>query len=285
MPLSAARVFQGDLSTKVQGVIRCLLQIHRDDPEAKCLVFSTWADVLDLMGQALMANHIEFRSLHAHNKFQSNLSQFQHSSSVQVLLLPVHSGANGLNLTEATHVLFVEPVLNPAQELQAIGRVHRIGQTRPTVVHRFIVRGTIEERMYKLLQTVQAPLNSHSSEETTLTVGEFSSLFEEELGKDEEDSEEEGEEQSTSPQTANTDSNTSDQVTHCPATDTDNQPRHSMDEPAASENMAHCSTDRPSVSSGNCDGSLNVTSNTHTVDCERETTDKHQNTVPGSNTE
>ena len=47
-----------------------------------------------------------------------------------VLLLPVHSGANGLNLIEATHVLLAEPILNPAQELQAIGRVHRIGQTR-----------------------------------------------------------------------------------------------------------------------------------------------------------
>lgn len=49
-------------------------------------------------------------------------------------------------------MILVEPILNPAQELQAIGRVHRIGQQKETVVHRFIIRNTIEERMHKILR-------------------------------------------------------------------------------------------------------------------------------------
>ena len=56
-----------------------------------------------------------------------------------MLLLLIQHGANGLNLLEAQHVIMVEPLLNPAAEAQAVGRVHRIGQEHKTLVHRFIV--------------------------------------------------------------------------------------------------------------------------------------------------
>ena len=50
---------------------------------------------------------------------------------------------------------------------------------RPTFVHRFLVRGTIEQRMHYLLETVQAPVNSHNSEETNMTIGDLTALFQE----------------------------------------------------------------------------------------------------------
>ncbi|EOD33102.1 hypothetical protein EMIHUDRAFT_59294, partial [Emiliania huxleyi CCMP1516] len=70
---------------------------------------------------------------------------FRNDPSVRVLLLPLKSGANGISLVEAQHVFLSEPLLERAVEAQAVGRVHRMSQTRPTVVHRFVMRGTIEE--------------------------------------------------------------------------------------------------------------------------------------------
>ena len=58
------------------------------------------------------------------------MSEFKTSSSVNVLLLPLQSGSKGLNIVEATNVILMEPVLNISAELQAIGRVHRMGQTK-----------------------------------------------------------------------------------------------------------------------------------------------------------
>jgi hypothetical protein len=79
------------------------------------------------------------------SKSQQALQQFRSTNEVRVLLLPTHMGANGLNLIEATHVILVEPLLNLAVELQAINRVHRIGQTKQTFVHRFVIQNTVEE--------------------------------------------------------------------------------------------------------------------------------------------
>ena len=44
-------------------------------------------------------------------------------------------------------MLFAEPGLDPGKIAQAVGRVHRIGQTRPTFVHHFVVGGTVEENV------------------------------------------------------------------------------------------------------------------------------------------
>ena len=50
----------------------------------------------------------------------------------------------------ATYVFLCEPLINPAIELQAIARVHRIGQQRPTTVFMYLVSDTVEEAIYEI---------------------------------------------------------------------------------------------------------------------------------------
>eukprot|EP00102_Acyrthosiphon_pisum_P027041 XP_016664251.1 PREDICTED: uncharacterized ATP-dependent helicase C144.05-like [Acyrthosiphon pisum] len=59
-------------------------------------------------------------------------------------------GSKGLNLTEATRIFFMEPIINKADEHQAIGTIYRLGQTKPTFVHNFIIRDSIEENITNL---------------------------------------------------------------------------------------------------------------------------------------
>ncbi|KAH1172807.1 hypothetical protein KIL84_016646, partial [Mauremys mutica] len=174
---------KGSHSTKVEAVVRTLKKIQFKDPGAKSLVFSTWQDVLDIISKALDDNNMVFAQINGISKFQENLSAFKYDPKINILLLPLHTGSNGLNIIEATHVLLVEPILNPAHELQAIGRVHRIGQTKPTIVHRFLIKATIEERMQMMLKTVERSHTSSSmkqSEASVLTVADLADLFTEE---------------------------------------------------------------------------------------------------------
>ena len=58
--------------------------------------------------------------------------------------------SSGLNLVNATHIFLCEPLINTAIELQAIARVHRIGQQRPTTVWMYLIADTVEESIYDL---------------------------------------------------------------------------------------------------------------------------------------
>ncbi|CAL1537480.1 unnamed protein product, partial [Lymnaea stagnalis] len=181
---------KGSHSTKIQAVVECLIRIRQQDPTAKSLVFSVWVSVLDILAAALAENKILYKSLHDLNYFQKNLSSFKTEKSIQVLLLPLHSGANGLNLVEANHVLLVEPELNLEEEAQAISRIFRIGQTRKTKIHRFLVRGTIEEKIFHMVKTLRESRSGteEGGEALELTVGHITSLLQQ-PGPDDEDME------------------------------------------------------------------------------------------------
>ncbi|KAG6402018.1 hypothetical protein SASPL_138887 [Salvia splendens] len=189
---------QGSYSTKIEAVTRRILWISSTEPRAKFLVFSSWNDVLDVLQHAFAANNISFVRMKGGRKSQIAIRNFtgQKSNAIKsnkepgdntdtespkVLLLLIQHGANGLNLLEAQHVIMVEPLLNPAAEAQAVGRVHRIGQEHKTLVHRFIVKDTVEESIYKLNKSKNTSSfisgNRKNQDQPCLTFKDVESLF------------------------------------------------------------------------------------------------------------
>ncbi len=83
------------------------------------------------------------------------VSEFQ-SSAVPLLLVSLKAGGSGLNLTAASQVIHIDRWWNPAVEDQASDRAWRIGQTSTVFVHRLATRGTIEERIDRLMDEKRA---------------------------------------------------------------------------------------------------------------------------------
>ncbi len=96
---------------------------------------------------------------------------FQKSDgSAPILIVSLKAGGVGLNLTAATHVFHFDRWWNPAVENQATDRAHRIGQFRTVQVHKFIVRGTLEERIDQMIeQKTELATNIIGSGERWLT--------------------------------------------------------------------------------------------------------------------
>jgi SNF2 family DNA or RNA helicase len=68
-------------------------------------------------------------------------------------VLSLKAGGSGLNLTAASHVVHFDRWWNPAVENQATDRAFRIGQTKNVLVHKFLCRGTVEEKIDRLIES------------------------------------------------------------------------------------------------------------------------------------
>ena len=79
--------------------------------------------------------------------------RFQEDESVPFFVLSLKAGGSGLNLTAAAHVVHFDRWWNPAVENQATDRAFRIGQTKNVLVHKFVCRGTIEEKIDELIES------------------------------------------------------------------------------------------------------------------------------------
>jgi len=117
----------------------------------KVLVFSQFVRMLTLVRNYLDEHQIPYAYLDGHTRDrQQVVDRFQNDKEVKIFLISLKAGGVGLNLTAADYVIHYDPWWNPAVEVQATDRAHRIGQTKKVFVYRMITKNSVEEKMLEL---------------------------------------------------------------------------------------------------------------------------------------
>ncbi|HET9536952.1 MAG TPA: DEAD/DEAH box helicase [Mesorhizobium sp.] len=125
--------------------------------QEKALIFSQFRETTaplaaflgSVFGRAGLVLHGETEV----KKRKELVRQFQEDENIPFLVLSLKAGGAGLNLTAASHVVHFDRWWNPAVENQATDRAFRIGQTRNVLVHKFICRGTVEDKIDQMIES------------------------------------------------------------------------------------------------------------------------------------
>lgn len=118
----------------------------------RVLVFSQFTEMLELIAAQLDALKLPYLSLTGKTAVAQRgavVARFQ-KQEIPLFLISLKAGGVGLNLTAADTVIHMDPWWNPAVEQQATARAHRIGQSQAVFVYKFVVEGSIEERILEL---------------------------------------------------------------------------------------------------------------------------------------
>jgi SNF2 family DNA or RNA helicase len=135
----------GKFETVLQDLESVILEGH------KILVFSSFVKHLNLYAAELQKKRIRYAILTgASTNREKIVNSFQNDPSNKIFLISLKAGGVGLNLTAADYVFILDPWWNPASEMQALNRAHRIGQDKNVFVYRYITSNSIEEKIIRL---------------------------------------------------------------------------------------------------------------------------------------
>ena len=146
-------------STKIEGLREELELMLQEDGSAKAIVFSQFTAMLDLCAFRLTQVGIQCARLSGSMSLEARdraIKSFTEDPDVKVFLMSLKAGGVALNLTAASHCFVMDSWWNPATEWQAMDRIHRLGQHRPMKCVKFVISGTIEERIVKLQEKKMA---------------------------------------------------------------------------------------------------------------------------------
>lgn len=146
---SLANIEDESGSGKFNEIIRSLEDLVAENH--KVLVFSSFVTHLEILQRQMDAENWKYALLTGRTRNREEvIKKFQEDPETKVFLISLKAGGVGLNLTRADYVFIVDPWWNPAAELQAVSRAHRIGQDKNVFVYRFITENTIEEKIQTL---------------------------------------------------------------------------------------------------------------------------------------
>ncbi|CAK7329279.1 unnamed protein product [Dovyalis caffra] len=157
-------------SSKIAALLQELEKLRLSG--SKSILFSQWTGFLDLLQIPLSRRNIPFVRLDGTLNQQQRervIKQFSEDDSILVLLMSLKAGGVGINLTAASNAFVMDPWWNPAVEEQAVMRIHRIGQTKRVMIRRFIVKGTVEERMEAVQARKQRMISGALSDQEVRT--------------------------------------------------------------------------------------------------------------------
>jgi hypothetical protein len=158
-------------------------RIHEE--REKVLVFTQFTEIVgplaDLLERVFGTRGVELTGDMSVVERRDAVRRFQEDHSVRSFVLSVRAGGVGLNLTAANHVVHFDRWWNPAVENQATDRAFRIGQKKNVLVHKFITRGTVEEKIDRLIEEKRAlaadVVGSAEAAITSLSDKEIVSMF------------------------------------------------------------------------------------------------------------
>ncbi len=148
----------GDFQEKESGKFGRLREICETiyEKREKLLIFTQYKEMTEPLRRFLESIfHHEGLVLHGSvpvGKRKNLIDRFQSREYIPFMVLSLKAGGVGLNLTEANHVIHFDRWWNPAVENQATDRAFRIGQKKNVVVHKFLTKGTIEEKIDRMLE-------------------------------------------------------------------------------------------------------------------------------------
>ncbi|ETO26541.1 SNF2 family domain-containing protein [Reticulomyxa filosa] len=176
--------FNPEHSSKCKFVINLLLQLKQKTDD-KVVIVSVYVETLTLLSRMLTSNKIQHLRLDGSvptKKRQVFVDQFNDAKSgYMVLLLSNRAGGCGLNLIGGNRLIMYDPDWNPANDAQAMARVWRSGQKKPTYIYRLLSTGTIEEKMFQR-QTFKADMAeqiiaAQANDVTAFVVKELKAIF------------------------------------------------------------------------------------------------------------